>query len=376
MRYTLFKEVTMTNKVWFRFGVGLLLTFLIIKYFLEINHIFYPIIIIVKSIILPLLLGGFLYYIVIPFQDKLEEKRNLKRWQSVTVIMLSFCLLIGILISFVGPIVSKQTNNFIDNYPTIQHEFENYVSIALDQRDKLPDDMKDNINKAIEKVNAYSGKIVANAFSFITQFISTVFLLILVPFFLIYMLKDHDRFVPFVAAPFSGMRKVFVVNLFKDIDKTLRSYIQGQVTVSIILGILLLIGYLIIGLDYAVILALWGMVTNLIPFLGPYMAVIPAIIIALIQDPMMAIYVIIIMFIAQQLEGNVITPNIMGKTLNMHPLTIITVILAAGNLGGFFAILVAVPTYAVIKTIVRNVYMHRQDITSEANKVVTEKREH
>lgn len=100
-----------------------------------------------------------MYYIVIPFQDKLEEKRNLKRWQSVTVIMLSFCLLIGILISFVGPIVSKQTNNFIDNYPTIQHEFENYVSIALDQRDKLPDDMKDNINKAIEKANAYSGKL-------------------------------------------------------------------------------------------------------------------------------------------------------------------------------------------------------------------------
>ncbi|MGL6144926.1 MAG: AI-2E family transporter, partial [Macrococcoides caseolyticum] len=132
-------------------------------------------------------------------------------------------------------------------------------------------------------------------------------------------------------------------------------------------------GYLVIGLDYAVILAMWGMITNLIPFLGPYMAVIPAIIIALIQDPVMAIYVIIIMFVAQQLEGNVITPNIMGKTLNMHPLTIITVILAAGNLGGFFAILVAVPTYAVLKTIVRNFYMHRQEITSEANKIVKER---
>ncbi|UJS28588.1 AI-2E family transporter [Macrococcoides canis] len=364
----------MTNKVWFRFGVGLLLTFLIIKYFLEINHIFYPIIIIVKSIILPLLLGGFLYYIVVPFQDKLEEKRHLKRWQSVTVIMVALCLIIGLLFSFVGPVVSKQTNNFIDNYPAIQKEFESYVSLALDQRDKLPDNVKDGINNGIEKMNEYSGKIVSNAFSFITQFISTLFLLILVPFFLIYMLKDHDRFVPFVSAPFTGKRKMFVVNLFKDLDKTLRSYIQGQVTVSVILGLLLLVGYLVIGLDYAVILAMWGMVTNLIPFLGPYMAVIPAIIIALIQDPVMAIYVIIIMFIAQQLEGNVITPNIMGKTLNMHPLTIITVILAAGNLGGFLAILVAVPTYAVLKTIVRNIYMHRQDITSEANKVIRERK--
>lgn len=266
----------------------------------------------------------------------------------------------------------KQANNFVDNFPTIQREFQSYVNIALDQREKLPENVKDNINSVIKKANDYSGKIVTNAFSFVTQFISTLFLLILVPFFLIYMLKDHDRFIPFVASPFSGRRKLFVVNLFKDIDKTLRSYIQGQVTVSFILGMLLLIGYLIIGLDYAVILAMWGMVTNLIPFLGPYLAIIPAIIIALIQKPIMVVYVIIIMTVAQQLEGNVITPNIMGKTLNIHPLTIITVILAAGNLGGFMAILVAVPTYAVVKTIVRNIYKHRQDITHEAVKTVNE----
>lgn len=362
----------MTNKVWFRFGIGLLLAFLIIKYFLEINHIFYPLIVIVKSIILPLLLGGFLYYITVPFQDKLEKRFNLKRWQSLLTIMLTLLILTVLFLSFIGPIIVKQGNTFVHNYPTIQKEFQSYVNIALDQREKLPENVKDGINSAIKKMNDYSGKIVSNAFSFLTQFISTLFLMILVPFFLIYMLKDHDRFIPFVSAPFSGRRKIFVVNLFKDIDKTLKSYIQGQVTVSIILGLLLLAGYLIIGLDYAIILALWGMITNLIPFLGPYLAVIPAIIIALIQDPIMAIYVIIIMTIAQQLEGNVITPNIMGKTLNMHPLTIITVILAAGNLGGFMAILVAVPSYAVIKAIVRNVYKHRQDITYEAAKTVNE----
>ncbi|WP_414043590.1 AI-2E family transporter [Macrococcus animalis] len=362
----------MTKKVWFRFGIGLLLTFLIIKYFLEINHIFYPVIVIVKSIIIPLLLGGFLYYVTVPLQDKLEQRFNLQRWQSLTTIMLTLVILTGLFLSFIGPIIMKQGNNFVDNFPTIQKEFQSYVNLALDQREKLPDNVKDGITNATKKINEYTGKIVSNAFSFITQFISTLFLIILVPFFLIYMLKDHDRFIPFISSPFSGRRKLFVVNLFKDIDKTLKSYIQGQVTVSIILGILLLIGYLIIGLEYPLILAMWGMLTNLIPFLGPYLAVVPALIIALIQKPIMALYVVIIMFIAQQLEGNIITPNIMGKSLNMHPLTIITVILAAGNLGGFMAILVAVPVYAVIKTIIRNVYLHRQDITHEAVKTVNE----
>ena len=84
---------------------------------------------------------------------------------------------------------------------------------------------------------------------------------------------------------------------------------------------------------------------------------------------MMLVWVSIITLICQQLEGNVITPNIMGKSLNIHPLTIITVILQV-NLGGFVAILIAVPTYAVLKTIVRNVYTHRQSISSSANRTV------
>lgn len=359
----------MTNKVWFRAGVGLLLVFLLIKYFLEINHIFYPLVVIVSSIALPLLLGGFLYYITVPFQTLLE-KRGMPRWASLLAIILAMVLVILLFLGFVGPVIAKQFNNFVNNFPSIQHQFESYVSYALDQREKLPEGVKDQINSGIQKLNKYSGDLLSNSVTYVTKFVSTLFLLILVPFFLIYLLKDHDKFIPFVSAPFTGSRKKFVVDLFKDIDKTLKSYIQGQVTVSVILGSLLLIGYLIIGLDYSLILAMWGMVTNLIPFLGPYLAIIPALIIAVIQKPIMAVYVIIIMFVAQQLEGNVITPNIMGKSLNIHPLTIITVILAAGNLGGFFAILIAVPAYAVLKTIVRNIYQHRQDISLQAKKVV------
>lgn len=365
----------MFNKVWFRVAVGLLLAFLIIKYFLEINHIFYPLIVIVQSIALPLILGGFLYYITVPFQNYLEQRRNMSRGKSLLIIILLMLILVAIFVLMIAPILSRQVSSFINNFPTIQKEFQSYISYALDQRDKLPDDMKQRINDAIQKLNNMTGALLTNSVQYVTTVVSTLFLLILVPFFLIYMLKDYDRFIPFVAMPFTGKRKEFVVNLLKDIDKTLRSYIQGQVTVSIILGTLLLIGYLIIGLDYALVLALWGMVTNLIPFLGPYLAIIPALIIALIQKPVMVIYVIIIMTVAQQLEGNVITPNIMGKTLNIHPLTIITVILAAGNLGGFVAILIAVPTYAVLKTIVTNIYRQRQNITLQASKVVEDKQE-
>lgn len=100
---------------------------------------------------------------------------------------------------------------------------------------------------------------------------------------------------------------------------------------------MLLIGYLIIGLDYAFLLALIGVVTDVIPFLGPYIAVTPAIIIdALFQNPLTVVYVVIIMLYAQQIDGNLITPNVMGNALSVHPLTVITLILAAGNIAGIY----------------------------------------
>lgn len=150
----------------------------------------------------------------------------------------------------------------------------------------------------------------------------------------------------------------------------MKSYIVGQLFVSLIVGALLLIGYLIIGLDYAFLLALIGVVTNVIPFLGPYIAVIPAIIIALFQDPIMALYVAIIMLVAQQIEGNLITPNIMGSALSIHPLTVITLILAAGNIAGIWGIILAIPFYAVVKTIVVNIYGKRQEIKETATENV------
>ena len=189
----------------------------------------------------------------------------------------------------------------------------------------------------------------------------------MVPFFLIYMLKDHEKFIPAIGKFFKGERKVFIVDLLKDLNFTLKSYIQGQVTVSVILGIILYIGYSIIGLPYTPLLVLFAGVANLIPFLGPWLSFTPAAILGIIEGPTTFIWVCVVTLIAQQLEGNVITPNVMGKSLSIHPLTIIVVILAAGDLGGFTLILIAVPLYAVIKTLVSNIFKYRQRIIDKAN---------
>ncbi|MCQ3816652.1 lipoteichoic acid biosynthesis protein CozEa [Staphylococcus xylosus] len=361
----------MLNKVWFRTGIALLILFLLIKLVMEVHSVFVPFVIIIQSVLLPLLLSGFLFYICLPFQ-KILEKNKVPRWASITIIFIALFIIIGIIIRFIAPPIAEQIENLINQIPALQHEIQYIINFALDQMERLPADVTDRINKMVQSMSNNTADILSNSFSYLTSFISTLFLLIMVPFFLIYMLKDHERFIPFIAKLFKGDRKVFIVDLLKDLNHTVQSYIQGQVTVSIILGIILYIGYSIIGLNYTLLLVMFACVANMIPFLGPWMAFAPAAIIGIIQSPTTFIWVCIITLVAQQLEGNVITPNVMGKSLNIHPLTIIVVILAAGNLGGFALILVAVPLYAVIKTIVRNVFQYRQQIIEKANSDVKE----
>ncbi|MDW4124278.1 AI-2E family transporter [Staphylococcus saprophyticus] len=361
----------MLNKVWFRTGIALLILFLLIKLVMEVHSVFTPFIIILQSVLLPLLLSGFLFYICLPFQ-KILEKNKIPRWGSITLIFIGLIIIIGVVIGYIGPLIAEQIENLINQIPALQHEVQHIINFSLDQMERLPNDVTDRINKMVQSMSDSTANVLSSSLSYLTSFISTLFLLIMVPFFLIYMLKDHERFIPFIAKLFKGERKVFIVDLLKDLNDTLKSYIQGQVTVSIILGIILYIGYSIVGLNYTLLLVMFACVANMIPFLGPWMAFAPAGIIGIIQSPTIFIWVCIITLIAQQLEGNVITPNVMGKSLNIHPLTIIVVILAAGNLGGFVLILVAVPLYAVIKTIVRNVFHYREKIMEKANSDVKE----
>jgi predicted PurR-regulated permease PerM len=139
-------------------------------------------------------------------------------------------------------------------------------------------------------------------------------------------------------------------------DEALSSYIQGQAIVSFIVGVMMYIGYLIIGINYSLILAIVAMLTNVIPFLGPFLALVPAVIVGFTMSPFMALKVILVVIVVQQIDGNVSSPLIMGRKLDVHPLTIILILLVAGNLAGLIGMIVAVPAYAIIKVIISHAY--------------------
>lgn len=357
----------MTRKVWFQAGVGILLILVIIKIFMEIKGVFAPFFIIAKTILIPLLLGVVLFYITEPMQRFLE-KRKMPRWGSILTILLSVVALVWVFGAIVGPPVMRQVDNLVKNAPGFAKEIQSTVSYLLQHRDAVPQQLDDAIEKAINSVQSIAvvfGKLIIQFFQSAVQ---TAFILILVPFFFIYLLKDHEKLAPFILRFFSGKKKVWMEKTLHDINTVLRSYIQGQLLISFLLALIMYIGYLIIGLDYALLLVIFAFFMNVIPFIGPWIAFTPALIIGFLQDPQLAIWVSVVTLVAQQTDSNFITPNVMGKTLDINPLTVITLILAAGNIAGFLGILLAIPAYAVGKAVVSNIYEVRNEIKRSAMK--------
>ena len=116
------------------------------------------------------------------------------------------------------------------------------------------------------------------------------------------------------------------------------------------------IGFLIIDLPYALLLTTIAVIANFIPFVGAIVSSIPIVIVGLVNSPSTAIWALVIILVAQQIQDNFIAPYIFGKQLNIHPLTTIIVVLAAGKIGGIIAMIIIIPAYLIIKVIATKVY--------------------
>ncbi|AVR00639.1 AI-2E family transporter [Oceanobacillus iheyensis] len=345
----------MVNKRWFQVLVFFILVFLLILLISETNFVFDPVIKYLGAVALPLIGAGILYYLTKPLMH-LFERFRINRIVSIFLVFFVLILLGYLVWIYIAPIAQNQFKNLIDNIPKMVDWAQGMITYWQSNQTMIPEQVDTAISNFTDNLQSHIENVLNYLFGFIGQLISVIAALVLVPFFLFFMLKDGDRLIPFVTQIFSKKKAKNLRSLLGKIDDTLTAFIQGQLIVSFAVGVLLFIGYLIIRLDYSLTLALFAMVMNVIPFIGPFIAVVPALIVGAFQDPLMIVWVSIVMLIAQQIESNFISPNVMGRALDLHPLTVITVILAAGSIAGFVGILFAVPFYAVIKTIIVHFY--------------------
>jgi predicted PurR-regulated permease PerM len=199
---------------------------------------------------------------------------------------------------------------------------------------------------------------ISNLINNIGAMLNAVLIAFIIPFLAFYILKDFDVFERTVITYVPKPHRKHAVRLIKDIDAALGSYIRGQFIVCLIVGTLAYIGYLLIGIPYPLLLASIVAVTNIIPYLGPFFGAAPALVVASTISLKMMLMVVIVNTICQTLEGNVVSPQVVGRTLHMHPLSIIFVLLIGGELAGIVGMILAVPIFAAIKVIVQHIFSY------------------
>ncbi|GGA63678.1 AI-2E family transporter [Ornithinibacillus halotolerans] len=343
--------------------VALILSFLLIYLVYKTRFIFDPAFKYIGAIAFPLIAAGLLYYLTRPVM-KFLLKYKVPKLLGILIIFVLIILVGFVFTMFIIPIARDQFERFVANIPTMvkaAQDVIDYIQTNESIQRIIPEEVDETIDNIMANLQSYIEGFMTFLIGFISQIVGFIFSLVLVPFFLFFMLKDGEKFMPFVTQIFEPKKASNLRNLLQKIDHTLSAYIQGQLLVSLSIGVMLFIGYLIIDLNYALSLALFGMVMCVVPFIGPFIAVVPAAIVGVFEDPMNVVWIAIIMIIAQQIEGNFISPNIMGHVLRIHPLTIITIILAAGSIAGFIGILFAVPFYAVVKAIIVHFWETYQD---------------
>jgi predicted PurR-regulated permease PerM len=205
------------------------------------------------------------------------------------------------------------------------------------------------LNQAITAASNY----ISNLFSIITSF---VIVIVTAPIILYYLLKESEHIPNSILHIIPRRYRKDGREVISEIDAALSGFIVGRVIITCLLGVLLYIGFMIIGLPYALLLAVIATVLNIIPYIGQFLGAIPCLIVAFIDAPSMIIWVIVVTVIAQQIESSFLSPHIYGKRLDIHPLTTVILLLVAGDIVGILGIILAIPAYMVVKIIVVRIY--------------------
>ncbi|OTN76177.1 permease [Enterococcus sp. 8G7_MSG3316] len=322
----------------------------------KINFLFAPVGTFFSTLFAPVLIAGFLYYLLNPIVVFLMKTTKMKRVFAVIIVLLLLLGAIVLMFFSVIPNLISQISQLAENIPSFARNMENWIySMADDPFFKQID-----IAQQLENLNLSYGTIIQQFLSglstslgsIVSTIASAAMIIVTVPFILFYMLKDGEKLVPNIKSVFPEKRREQIVELLNDLNKTLSNYISGQAIECIFVGTFTFIGYWILGVNYAFLFGVIAGITNLIPYLGPYLGLIPAVLVTIFDEPFRALLCCIVVLIVQQLDGNIIYPNVIGKSLAIHPLTIILVLLVAGNIAGLLGIFLGVPFYAICRTIV------------------------
>jgi predicted PurR-regulated permease PerM len=332
-----------------------------------------------RTVLIPYVLGLTLAYLMLPLvnwldrhlPDRLHSWRVARPLAILLTYLLLFLLVAGIITFFV-PLIIDQVNVLIENWPSLTQTVRDWgtqgwglYNKVIDSIERLSPSWKDTIENSLKGLGTEVVAVLQEgAVATVRTLSSTVgFIigLVVIPFWLFYILHDESQVKEGVMRALPRQIRDDVRCMARLIDDVLSAYIRGQLLLCLFVGGLATLALLLIGVPFALVLGLIAGIFEILPFVGPILGAIPALVVALLADPWSALWVAIAFFAIQQVENLILVPRISGESVKLHPAMVMVVLVVGNELAGFLGMLIAVPVTAVIRDLFKYLYLRFLD---------------
>jgi predicted PurR-regulated permease PerM len=305
----------------------------------------------------PLILAAALVFILNPLISYLH-RRHIPRVAGVGLTYLGFLGVVTLIGFVMLPAVKDQADTLSDRWPSIRLKMERWVDDRSESLKGTPfefdrtrlDEAVTNNNDSVQQQLERVAKVGVKVFH-------VLLVLVLAPIFAFYLLIDLPHLKRTAVGLIPPAARPEVLLVARRINAAVGGFFRGQLVVALIVGTLASIGLLIIGLPFWLLIGMVAGFFNMIPLIGPYIGGIPALVIALTtREPITALWVILVMVTVQQIDNHFISPLVMHRVVKLHPVLVMLALLLGGTLGGFFGLLVAVPTAAILKILLGHLW--------------------
>ncbi len=312
-----------------------------------------------SAILLPFVAGMAVAYLLDPICDRLESAGLSRTW-ATAVVTLVFLAVIVLLILLVGPLIVGQVSGLIDRLPSYIEGLRGQFStlLAAVEARLSPEVMarvRETLADSSGRIVSWATKLLGGLLMGGAAFANLLSLIFITPVVGFYLLRDWDHLVQRVDSWLPRDAAATVRAPAGLIDRTLAAWVRGQLTVCLVLGAIYAAGLTLAGLDFGLVVGLLAGLLSFVPFVGAAVGLIGSVGLALVQfDDWTRVAIVAGIFVAgQALEGNFLTPRLVGDRVGLHPVWVIFALLAGGALFGFVGMLLAVPVAATVGVLAR-----------------------
>ncbi|MDV7340182.1 AI-2E family transporter [Terasakiella sp. A23] len=321
--------------------------------------VFIALLYVLHDVLTPFIAGMLVAYFVDPVADKLEEWGLSRTWATSVITVVFFIVTLGLL-SAILPILTSQIVGFAGRVPTYLDHLRSLSEPVINQ-------LFSGVSESnLKEIGATAASFAQHAFNVTAKIFQrlisggaalfdVISILVLTPLVTFYMLRDWDLLVARINGWLPVKHAPVIREQFVLIDQTLAGFVRGQASVCFILGTFYAIGLTILGLEFGLLVGLGAGLISFIPYFGSIVGFGVSIAIAVVQfsDPTQIALVAGVFAIGQVMEGNFLTPKLVGEKVGLHPVWVIFALMAGGSFAGFTGVLLAVPVAAVIGVLVR-----------------------